>query len=54
MAPNSSYPTRDGGWVLIAANSQPTWRRLVALMAQPELLTDPRFETIQALSLIHI
>jgi len=48
MAPNSSYPTQDGGWVLIAANSQPTWRRLVALMAQPELLTDPRFETIQA------
>ncbi|HMN94765.1 MAG TPA: CoA transferase [Hydrogenophaga sp.] len=48
MAPNSSYPTRDGGWVLIAANSQPTWRRLVALMAQPELLTDPRYETIQA------
>ena len=48
MAPNSSYPTRDGGWVLIAANSQPTWRRLVALMQQPELLTDPRFETIQA------
>ena len=48
MAPNSSYPTRDGGWVLIAANSQPTWRRLVALMQQPALLTDPRFETIQA------
>jgi len=48
MAPNSSYPTRDGSWVLIAANSQPTWRRLVALMQQPELLTDPRFETIQA------
>lgn len=48
MAPNSSYPTRDGAWVLIAANSQPTWRRLVALMQQPELLTDPRFETIQA------
>jgi len=48
MAPNSSYPTRDNGWVLIAANSQPTWRRLVALMAQPGLLADPRFETIQA------
>jgi formyl-CoA transferase len=48
MAPNSSYPTQDGAWVLIAANSQPTWRRLVALMGQPELLTDPRFETIQA------
>ena len=48
MAPNSSYPTADGGFVLIAANSQPTWRRLVALMQRPELLTDPRFETIQA------
>lgn len=48
MAPNSSYPTADGGWVLIAANSQPTWRRLVTLMQQPQLLNDPRFETIQA------
>ena len=48
MAPNSSYPTRDGGWVLIAANSQPIWQRLVALMQKPELLTDVRFETIQA------
>jgi formyl-CoA transferase len=47
MAPNSLYPTRDGGWVLIAANSQPTWKRLVALMQQPALLSDPRFETIQ-------
>lgn len=48
MAPNSSYPTRHGGWVLIAANSQPTWTRLVTLMQRPELLTDPRFATIQA------
>lgn len=48
MAPNSSYPTADGGWVLIAANSQPIWQRLVALMQKPDLLTDPRFETIQA------
>jgi formyl-CoA transferase len=47
MAPNSLYPTRDEGWVLIAANSNPTWKRLVALMQQPELLTDPRFESIQ-------
>ena len=47
MAPNSLYPTRDGGWVLIAANSQPTWKRLVALMQQPQLLTDARFETVQ-------
>ncbi|PUE07974.1 CaiB/BaiF CoA-transferase family protein [Limnohabitans sp. T6-20] len=48
MAPNSSYPAKDGGWVLVAANSQPTWQRLVALMQKPYLLTDPRFESIQA------
>lgn len=48
MAPNSSYPSKDGGWVLVAANSQPTWQRLVALMQKPHLLTDPRFESIQA------
>jgi formyl-CoA transferase len=47
MAPNSLYPSRDGGWVLIAANSNPTWKRLVAIMQQPTLLSDPRFETIQ-------
>ncbi len=47
MAPNSLYPTRDNGWVLIAANSNPTWKRLVILMQQPMLLTDPRFESIQ-------
>jgi formyl-CoA transferase len=33
--------------VLIAANSNPTWKRLVAIMQQPALLADPRFETIQ-------
>ena len=33
--------------MLIAANSQPIWQRLVALMQKPYLLTDPRFETIQ-------
>ena len=48
MAPNSAYPTRDGGWVLLAANSQPIWQRLVALMQQPQLLSDVRFESIQA------
>lgn len=47
MAPNSLYPTRDEGWMLIAANSNPTWKRLVGLMEQPELLTDLRFESIQ-------
>ncbi len=43
MAPNSLYPTRDGDWMLIAANSNPTFARLVGAMGQPGLLTDPRF-----------
>ena len=47
MAPNSLYPTRDGGYLLIAANSKPTYERLVAVMEQPELLTDPRYATIR-------
>lgn len=48
MAPNSLYPARDGGYVLIAANSNPTFDRLVRLMAQPGLLTDPRFCSIRS------
>lgn len=47
MAPNSLYPTRDGGYVLIAANSNPTFERLVKVMAQPGLLTDERFASIR-------
>ena len=48
MAPNSLYPTRDGGYVLIAANSNPTFERLLRLMQQPDLLADPRFATIRS------
>ena len=42
-APSSAYPTRDGTWVLIAANSEPLFQRLAALMGQAELPADPRF-----------
>jgi crotonobetainyl-CoA:carnitine CoA-transferase CaiB-like acyl-CoA transferase len=48
MAPNSLYPTADGGWILIAANSNAVYERLVRLIGEPDLLTDPRFATIQA------
>ena len=47
MAPNSLYPTRDGNWILIAANSNPTFERLVGVMGKPELLHDPRFASIR-------
>ena len=42
-APTSAYPTRDGKWVLIAANSDPLFARLAALIGQPGLAADPRF-----------
>jgi formyl-CoA transferase len=48
MAPNSLYPTRDDQFVLIAANSNATWERLVAAMRQPELGSDPRFASIRS------
>lgn len=48
MAPNSLYPTRDGSYVLIAANSNPTFDRLLQVMGQPRLLEDPRFASIRS------
>ena len=47
MAPNSLYPTRDGGYVLIAANSDATFKRLIEAMGQPELADDPLLRTIR-------
>lgn len=42
-APSNAYRTSDGIWVLIAANSDPLWRKLAGLMGAPELAEDPRF-----------
>lgn len=42
-APSNAYPTADGGWILIAANSEPLFAKLAALMAQPELLERDEF-----------
>ena len=47
MAPNSLYPTRDGGYVLIAANSDPTFLRLLDVMGRPELIDDPQLCSIR-------
>jgi crotonobetainyl-CoA:carnitine CoA-transferase CaiB-like acyl-CoA transferase len=43
-APSNAYPTADGAFVLIAANSQPLFARLVALMGRPEFEGDERFK----------
>jgi crotonobetainyl-CoA:carnitine CoA-transferase CaiB-like acyl-CoA transferase len=47
-APTNAYRAQDGVWVLIAANSDPLFRRLAALMGQPALAEEPRFAGNQA------
>jgi crotonobetainyl-CoA:carnitine CoA-transferase CaiB-like acyl-CoA transferase len=42
-APSNAYPARDGSWVLIAANSEPLFAKLAALVGHPELVDDPRY-----------
>ncbi len=42
IAPSNVYPTTDGQ-VLLAANQDSVFRRLVEVMDMPELATDPRF-----------
>lgn len=43
-APTNAYPTRDGNWVLIGANSEPLFARLAGLMARPELPGLPEYK----------
>jgi crotonobetainyl-CoA:carnitine CoA-transferase CaiB-like acyl-CoA transferase len=45
-APNNLYPTRDGGYVHITGNHEGVFKRLAAVLGRPELLKDPRFETL--------
>ncbi len=47
-APSNAYCSRDGLWVLIAANSDPLFRKLAVLMSKPELTEDPRYKGNQA------
>lgn len=42
-APSNAYPTADGKWVLIAANSEPLFARLSKLIGKPSLVEDSRF-----------
>ncbi len=42
-APSNAYPTKDGRWIIIAANSDALFRRLMILMKRLDLADDPRF-----------
>lgn len=44
-APSNVYRSRDGKWVVIAANSENLWPRLCGAMGREELVDDPRFST---------
>jgi formyl-CoA transferase/succinyl-CoA--D-citramalate CoA-transferase len=45
IAPSNLYPTRDGRFVLIAANADGLFRKLSQAMGRPELANDPRYAT---------
>ncbi len=46
MAPHGTYPCRDGEWVSLAIASESAWQALAAVMGQPELAADPKFNTL--------
>ncbi len=43
-APSNAYPTADDEWILIAANSEPLFAKLLLLMGREDLGNDERFE----------
>jgi crotonobetainyl-CoA:carnitine CoA-transferase CaiB-like acyl-CoA transferase len=45
IAPSNLYPTSDGRFVLIAANSDGLFRKLSEAIGRPELESDPRYAT---------
>lgn len=44
-APTSAYPSKDGRWVIIAANSDLLFQRLMALIGRDDLGADPALQT---------
>ncbi len=45
VSPSNLFPTKDGKWVIIAANFDPMFVRLCEAMGQPELAKDERYYT---------
>lgn len=43
VAPSNIYKSRDGKWMVIAANADNVFRRLCQAMGMPHLANDPRF-----------
>ncbi|WP_026550061.1 CaiB/BaiF CoA-transferase family protein [Arthrobacter sp. Br18] len=45
VAPSNVYPTRDGKWILIAANQDTVFGRLATAIGRPDLATAPAYAT---------
>jgi formyl-CoA transferase len=45
VAPSNIFKSRDGRWMVIAANADGVFARLCEAMGNPELASDPRFAT---------
>jgi crotonobetainyl-CoA:carnitine CoA-transferase CaiB-like acyl-CoA transferase len=45
VAPSNIFKSRDGKWIVIAANADNVFRRLCGAMGRPELADDPKFAT---------
>ena len=43
IAPSNTYPTADGGYVVIAGNSDPIFKRLMAAISRVDLAENPTF-----------
>lgn len=41
ITPSNTYPSQDGGFVVIAGNSDPIFRRLMQVIGRPDLAEDP-------------
>ena len=43
VAPSSTFQTRDGKWLTIAASTQSVWLRLAKAVEREDMITDPRY-----------
>ncbi|WLD94542.1 CaiB/BaiF CoA-transferase family protein [Alkalihalobacillus sp. AL-G] len=48
VAPSNLYVTKDGKWVIVAANSDNLFKRLAVAIGKAEWMDDPRFNTHEA------
>jgi crotonobetainyl-CoA:carnitine CoA-transferase CaiB-like acyl-CoA transferase len=44
IAPSNTYPTADDGYIVIAGNSDPIFKRLMDVIGRPDLGADPALE----------